>query len=130
VIGLAWVVVILWCLAPFGLAWRGFSLLLMGETRPGQIVSLAGAVAMVSVWIIGGLSPVIAVHVQGVLNEFDLATRPATELLLALLELMHHFSIVWYPFVFALGLFVMVVPEVFFYRTRIVSGATEKDAVG
>jgi hypothetical protein len=130
VIALAWVVVIVWCLAPFGLAWRGFSLLFMGETRPGRIVSVSGVVGMISAWILGGLSPMIGSHVQGVLNEFDLSVRPATELLLALLEMMHHFWIVWYPFVFALGVFVMIVPEVFFHRTRIVSGASNKDAAG
>jgi hypothetical protein len=85
---------------------------------------------MISVWIIGGLSPLVGVNVQGVLNDFDLAVRPTTELLLALLEMMHHFWMVWYPFVFAVSVFVMIVPEIFFHRTRMVSGASNRDAAG
>jgi hypothetical protein len=73
---------------------------------------------MISVWIIGGLSPLIGAHVQGVFNEFDLDVRPKTELLLALLEMLHHFWIVWCPFVFAFGLCVMIVPEIFFSRVQ------------
>jgi hypothetical protein len=103
-------------LASFGFAFRGIVLLLMRDWRPGRVVTMSGAVAMVSTWLFTGLLPPIAVAVAGIFNEFDLDLRPTTELVIAVGEMAHHFGLIWYPCAFGLGLCALLLPEILFSR--------------
>jgi hypothetical protein len=116
-------ILLLWCLSAVGFAWRGFALLLMTEVKPGRVISVSGVVAMISMWMFAGLTPYVGSTLMGLFNEFDLELPPATETLLAMAELIHHFGVLWYPIAFAMGVCALVMPEIFFWRrhpTRVV----------
>jgi hypothetical protein len=105
-------------MASAGFAYRGVALLLMREWIPGRIVTVSGAVAMMSTWLFAGLMPPIAAASAGIFNEFDLSLRPTTEIVVAAGELAHHFGLIWYPSVFGMGVCALLLPEMLFSRGR------------
>jgi hypothetical protein len=103
-------------MASAGFAYRGVALLLMHDRKPGRIVTVSGAVAMVSTWLFAGLMPPIAAASMGIFNEFDVPLRPTTELVVAVGEMAHHFGMIWYPSVFGMGVCALLLPEMLFSR--------------
>jgi hypothetical protein len=105
-----------WCLSALGFAWRGIALLLRTKTRPGQIVTTSGIIAMISMWLFAGLTPFAASSFVSLYNEFDLGLPPATELAIAMFDWPSFLRWLWCPIAFALGIAALILPEVCFHR--------------
>jgi hypothetical protein len=107
---------LLWCLAALGFAWRGIALLLRTKVRPGRIITTSGVVAMISMWLFAGLTPFAASSFVSIYNEFELPLPAMTELAIGLFDWPSFLRWAWTPFALALGIVALLVPEIAYQR--------------
>jgi hypothetical protein len=112
------VMLFLYCLASLGLAVRGMALLAMKQVKPGRVISVTGAVAMISVWFFAGVAPFICASFIEIYREFGLKLPPVTELTTRFFMLAFRYWLLWYPAALGLSVCALTMPEIFFGRSR------------
>jgi len=106
------------CLPTFGFALRGIALLCMREVKPGRMLSVTGVVAMLSVWVFAGVTPLIVSEFAKIFDEFELELPLMTELMISISEWSFRYWILSCPFAVGLSLCALMVPEIFFGRRQ------------